>query len=78
MIADLEVWLIGTTAELDQAATALSAIGRTVEVGTRRRLTRDDNGRARLYLRLAVVAMPAPKHDRAAMQLVTEPLDITA
>jgi hypothetical protein len=57
----LEVWLIGTPAELDAALTALAAAGRIAFVGvgtrgTREPLTGADHGRYRTY---ALIHLPA-------------------
>ncbi|MDG9678245.1 hypothetical protein [Micromonospora sp. DH14] len=52
----LEVWLIGTRAELDAATAALTDAGHVVQRGTRHALTGADAGRYRLYLRLSVAA----------------------
>ncbi len=51
---DLEVWLIGTPAELDAAARALSRIGRVVDRGARTPLAGADAGRWRIYTRIRV------------------------
>ncbi|MEU8406906.1 hypothetical protein AB0C19_11940 [Micromonospora sp. NPDC048842] len=50
----LEIWLIGTRAELDTAAAVLTDAGHLVQRGTRHALTGADAGRYRLYLRLSV------------------------
>lgn len=51
---DLEVWLIGTPAELDTAARALAAIGHVVNHATRTPLAGTDAGRWRTYARIRV------------------------
>jgi hypothetical protein len=53
---DLEVWLIGTPAELDTAARALARIGRVVNHGPRIALAGADAGRCRTYARIRVLA----------------------
>lgn len=58
MIADLEVWLVGTPDQLDRAIAALTAAGRAAQTGDRHRLAGANAGRARQYLRLAVTATP--------------------
>ncbi|MGW0501793.1 hypothetical protein [Micromonospora sp. NPDC003241] len=50
----LEIWLIGTPAELDAAVTALTATGRLIQRGTRHAMAGADAGRYRLYLRLTI------------------------
>ncbi len=51
---DLEVSLIGTPAELDAAARALSRIGRIVDRRTRTPLAGSDAVRYRIYARIRV------------------------
>lgn len=59
---DLEVWLIGTSAELDAAVAALTALGvhllpdDPADHPQRHALLGADHGRYRLYLRIAVKA----------------------
>ncbi|MDM4720121.1 hypothetical protein QTQ03_26510 [Micromonospora sp. WMMA1363] len=62
-LSGLEVWLIGTPAELDAAARALAAAGHIAQRGQRRPLTGADAGLARLYLRLNIT--PARQAGRA-------------
>jgi hypothetical protein len=50
----LEVWLIGTPAELDTALTLLAEAGHTAYQATRRRLTGADHGRWQIHLRITV------------------------
>jgi hypothetical protein len=50
----LEVWLIGTPAELDAATDALAQLGRTVTRGRAVPLAGADTGRARCYLLLTL------------------------
>lgn len=59
----LEVWLIGTPAELDAALTALATAGRVTFVGvgtpgTREPLTGADQGRYRTYALIRLPALP--------------------
>lgn len=56
---DLEVWLIGTSAELDAAATTLAAIGHLVYRGPRMALAGADLGRYRAYARIRITTPPA-------------------
>lgn len=53
-VPGLEIWLIGTPAELDTAARALAGIGRVVSHSSREPLTSGDGGRWRTYARLTV------------------------
>jgi hypothetical protein len=50
----LEIWLSGTTAELDVAARALAQLGRIAYRSDRHRLTGADAGRFRVYVRIYV------------------------
>ncbi len=59
MIADLEVWLMGTPSEVDAALEALSAAGRVSAVSKPQRLFGADAGRVRRYLRLIVPTQAA-------------------
>jgi hypothetical protein len=61
---DLEVWLIGTPAELDQAATTLAHLGRVVYRGPRMALAGADLGRYRAYARIRITT-PPPGRARA-------------
>jgi len=61
---DLEVWLIGSPAELDAAARVLAAIGTVVDHGTRTPLASADAGRWRTYARIRV--SPASLASRSA------------
>ncbi|MDP9799017.1 hypothetical protein J2S43_007529 [Catenuloplanes nepalensis] len=77
----LEVWLIGTTTELDAALAALQSTGRLLYRSPRRRM--DDaqrNGRHRLYVRLsiAVTATAGPRRDRQAPAESATLLDLDA
>jgi hypothetical protein len=47
---DLEIWLIGTPAELDAAACALVGIGTVIDRGQRTALAGSDTGRWRTGL----------------------------
>lgn len=53
-ITGLEVWLAGSSAELDAATRALAAAGRLAQRGQPHPMTGADAGRARLYLRLTI------------------------
>jgi hypothetical protein len=57
---DLEVWLIGTPAELDAAIALLRQLGQVKTLGRPTRLVGADAGRSRLYLRITVPIRPAP------------------
>jgi hypothetical protein len=57
---DLEVWLIGTPAELDAAARALAGLGAVVGRGERTALSGTDTGRWRSYARIRVAAAYRP------------------
>ncbi|MGC5050102.1 hypothetical protein ACLQ2S_01405 [Micromonospora sp. DT48] len=60
-LSGLEIWLTGTSAELDAATAALTAAGhRIAQRGTRWPLTGADAGRCRLYLRLSIAAAARP------------------
>jgi hypothetical protein len=59
VIADLEIWLMGTPDQLTAAMTALAAAGRIAAASPPERLYGTDSGRARRYLRIAV---PTPAH----------------
>jgi len=77
VINDLEVWLIGTPAELDRATAALAAIGRNLQHSGRRPLIGDDAGRFRAYLRVAIAVAPTPAPGRPVLRVVADPLDVT-
>jgi hypothetical protein len=66
MIADLEVTLIGTRADLTAAHRALSAIGTVTHLGELHPAERPDTGRWLVYLRLAVRAQIAAPRSRRA------------
>ncbi|MEU8050020.1 hypothetical protein [Micromonospora haikouensis] len=61
----MEAWLIGTPAELDAATDALTAAAYVVQAGDRQPLAGADNGRWRVFLRLALTTAPAA-HRRTA------------
>jgi hypothetical protein len=54
VIADLEVWLMGTPSEVDAALAALAEVGRVTGVSKPQPLYGADAGRVRRYLRLIV------------------------
>jgi hypothetical protein len=56
----LEVWLIGTRAELAAAYRALSAVATVAQRGDLHRLPDDDEGRFRTYLRLQITSGQQP------------------
>lgn len=66
MIKELEIWLIGTSAELDASVRAFAGIGRIVlpedpaDRPKRHPLVGADAGRYRLYLRVAVATVRRP------------------
>ncbi|MFC5941997.1 hypothetical protein ABUL04_30635 [Micromonospora harpali] len=60
----MEVWLIGTRAELDAAIAALTAVAYIVQAGDRQPLVGADAGRHRVFLRLALT--PARRGVRPA------------
>ncbi|WP_371409821.1 hypothetical protein OG423_15610 [Micromonospora zamorensis] len=63
-LSGLEIWLAGTSAELDSAVRALTAAGRFAWQGPRRPMTGPDAGRARMYVRLSVT--PTRRTNRPA------------
>lgn len=73
----LEVWLVGTPAELDAATRALAAAGRLTQRGQPLPMAGADTGRARLYLRLTITptrraarpARPPRNNDRGGTVL---------
>jgi hypothetical protein len=67
-LTGLEVWLIGTPAEIDAAARALAAIGRVVYHARRTSLAGSDAGRFRTYARIRVVATPLASPARPTEQ----------
>jgi hypothetical protein len=54
VIADLEIWLMGTPDQLTTAMTALAAAGRIAAASPPEPLYGTDSGRARRYLRVAI------------------------
>ncbi len=64
MIADLEVWLMGTPSEVDTALTALRNAGRLTGVSKPQRLYGADAGRVRRYVRLVIAADTAAGRGR--------------
>ncbi|MER7271356.1 hypothetical protein ABT344_24030 [Micromonospora carbonacea] len=64
----MEVWLIGTRAELDAAIDALTAVAYVIQLGDRQPLAGADAGRHRVFLRLALTTAhaahrrPGPTH----------------
>lgn len=56
MITDLEVWLMGTPAQLDAALSVLAEAGHIAAGSKPQRLFGEDNGRYRRYVRVAVIA----------------------
>ena len=56
---DLEVWLLGTPAELVPATAALRRLGRISTRGRTTPLAGADAGRARRYLRITLHSHPA-------------------
>jgi hypothetical protein len=68
-VTGLEVWLVGTRADLRTAYRTLAALGAVIKVGTVHRADRPDTGRVRVYLRLTVASQtpaPAPRRTRSA------------
>ncbi len=55
-IADLEVWLTGTRAQIEAARKALSSTGRTAYESSTHRLAGVDAGRHRQYVRIVATA----------------------
>lgn len=66
MIADLEVWLIGTPNQVGDAMTALAALGRVVNASRPQRLHGADSGRVRRYARIAVRVASNRQHGKGA------------
>ena len=64
MIADLEVWLMGTPTEVDTALAGLAAVGRLTGVSKPQRLYGADAGRVRRYVRLVIAADTAAGRGR--------------
>jgi hypothetical protein len=62
-MSGLEVWLIGTPAELDAALSALRAAGQVIEASRPQPLYGADSGRVRRYLRIRVPTLT--RADRA-------------
>ena len=62
-IADLEVWLTGTRAQLDSARAALGSVGRTAYESDTWRLFGPDAGRHRQYIRIVVTATRKTPHN---------------
>jgi hypothetical protein len=54
VVAGLEVWLVGTRADLRAAHRALSALGSVTYLGDLHPAERPDTGRVRAYLRISV------------------------
>ena len=59
LMSDLEVWLIGSHAELDAATAALAQLGQIKTRGRATPMVGADAGRSRLYLRITVPIRPA-------------------
>ncbi|MFJ6195760.1 hypothetical protein [Micromonospora sp. NPDC092111] len=74
MSVGAELWLIGTPTELDAITRALTAAGHRTYTGPRTRMTGEDAGRYRLYLRLSVTTAaagrPRPATDTAGGALI--------
>jgi hypothetical protein len=68
-IADLELWLIGTPAEIDAATTALARLGHVAQHSTTA-LAGADAGRMRTYLRISTTIHT---HARTARRVVGGP-----
>ena len=64
MIADLELWLMGTPTEVDTALAGLAAVGRLTGVSKPQRLYGADAGRVRRYVRLAIATRAAARQGR--------------
>lgn len=68
-VSGLEVWLVGTRADLRTAYRALAALGTVIKVGTVRPADRPDTGHFRVYVRLTVATpavTPAPRRTEPA------------
>jgi hypothetical protein len=63
-MSGLEIWLIGTQAEVDIALAALHQAGQVVEASRPEALYGNDSGRVRRYLRLRIP--PVARAGRAA------------
>ena len=63
-VAGLEVWLVGTRADLAAAHRALSALGAVVHLGELHPADRPGTGRYRAYLRIAVATQPVARTAR--------------
>jgi hypothetical protein len=66
VIADLEIWLIGTPHQVADAMSALAALGRVVNASRPQRLQGADVGRVRRYARIAVRVASNRQHGRGA------------
>jgi hypothetical protein len=64
VIADLEVWLMGTPSEVDAALTALRNAGRLTGVSKPERLYGADAGRVRRYVRLVIATGAVARQGR--------------